>query len=71
MTHEEQKALLDAIACALHGWPADARKTYLPLELPALAARLRRKAEILAAARNEALEVVAVKVDGRTLPNED
>lgn len=52
MTPTEQKALLDAIASALLGWPDDGdRRTYAPEELPRLAERFRRKAEILDAVR--------------------
>jgi len=74
MTPTEQKHLLDSIARALHGWPDDdSRRSYAPSELPALARRLRRKAEVLDAARSgaDAPEVVAAKADGCEYPNQD
>jgi hypothetical protein len=51
----EQKQLLDRIAIAAHGWPDDARKTYVPEQLPALVRRLRERARRLEAWRTEIL----------------
>ena len=53
-THLEitRKRLIDAIARELYGWPNGERHTYDPDELPFMAARLRRKAELYVAMRD-------------------
>jgi len=46
---DEYKVWLDAVAAALHGWPPDSRKTYVPTQLAGKAARMAQELATLRA----------------------